>query len=104
MTPDSCSVLPSVTNMSLKECAKDLGIKVECRPIPYTEIKKFQAVAALGTAVVLTPVWEITRNQDVIRISDPDTVHPTLQKLYDRIQGIQYGLIKDTHHWCLEVK
>ena len=104
MTPDSKSVLPSVTNMSLKQCAKDLGIKVECRPIPYTEIKKFQAVAALGTAVVITPVWEITRNEDVIKISDPEVVHPILQKLYDTVQGIQYGVLKDKHKWCFEVK
>ena len=97
-------MLPSVTNMSLKQCAKDLGIKVECRPIPYTEIKKFQAVAALGTAVVITPVWEITRNKDVIKISDPTVVHPTLQKLYDTVQGIQYGVLKDKHKWCFEVK
>lgn len=104
VTPDSRSVLPSVTNMSLKQCAKDLGIKVECRPVPYSEIKKFQAVAALGTAVVITPVWEITRNKDVIKISEPEQVHPTLQALYDRVQGIQYGRIADKHHWCLEVK
>jgi branched-chain amino acid aminotransferase len=103
VTPDSTSVLPSVTNMSLKQCAEDLGIKVECRPIPYSEIKKFKAVAALGTAVVITPVWEITRNKDVIKISDPVEVHPLLQKLYDRVQGIQYGLVKDTHKWCFEV-
>ena len=47
VTPDSCSVLPSVTNMSLRQCAKDLGIKVEVRPVPYTEVKKLKAVAAL---------------------------------------------------------
>ena len=104
VTPDSNSVLPSVTNMSLKQCAKDLGIKVECRPIPYGEIKKLQAGAALGTAVVITPVWEITRGKDVIKISDPDVVHPTLQKLYDTVQGIQYGVLKDKHKWCFEVK
>ena len=104
VTPDSCSVLPSVTNMSLRQCAKDLGIKVEVRPVPYTEVKKLKAVAALGTAVVITPVWEITRGKDVIKVSDPEVVHPTLQKLYDRVQGIQYGLVEDTHKWCVEVK
>jgi branched-chain amino acid aminotransferase len=103
VTPDSPSILPSVTNMSLKQCAKDLGIKVECRPVPYTEIKSFEAVAALGTAVVITPVWEITRGKKVIKISDPDEVHPTLQKLYDRVQGIQYGTVADKHRWCFEV-
>jgi branched-chain amino acid aminotransferase len=104
VTPDSPSILPSVTNMSLKQCAKDLGIKVECRPVPYTEIKKFDAVAALGTAVVITPVWEITRGKNVVKISDPETVHTVLQKLYDRVQGIQYGTIADKHGWCFEVK
>jgi branched-chain amino acid aminotransferase len=104
VTPDSPSILPSITNMSLKQCAKDLGIKVECRPVPYTELKKFDAVAALGTAVVITPVWEITRGKNVIKISSPDEVHPILQKLYDRVRGIQYGTIADKHGWCFEVK
>ena len=104
VTPDSCSVLPSITNMSLKQCAADLGWKVECRPIPYEEIKEFAEVAACGTAVVVTPVWEITRGSDVIKISGQDEVGPHLQKLFDTVQGIQYGLIPDTHGWCHEVK
>ncbi len=104
VTPNSTSVLPSVTNMSLKVCAKDLGIKVECRQIEYKELKKFDAVAALGTAVVITPVWEITRGKEVIKISKNDVIHPILQKLYDTVQGIQYGTIKDKHGWCHEVK
>ena len=103
VTPDSCSVLPSVTNMSLKQCAADLGWKVECRPVPYEEIREFAEVAACGTAVVVTPVWEITRGSDVIKISDPEVVGPHLQTLYDAVQGIQYGVCEDTHGWCHEV-
>ncbi|MBR4894457.1 MAG: branched-chain amino acid aminotransferase, partial [Kiritimatiellae bacterium] len=45
VTPDSRSVLPSITNLSLMQCAEDLGWKVERRPIPYTEIKEFAEVA-----------------------------------------------------------
>ena len=104
VTPDSHSVLPSVTNMSLKQCAADLGWKVECRKVPYEEIKEFAEVAACGTAVVVTPVWEITRGSEVIKISDPDAVGPHLQKLYDTVQGIQYGRLPDTHGWCHEVR
>ena len=104
VTPDSCSVLPSVTNKSLCQVAADLGIPVERRKIPYAEIKRFKEVAALGTAVVITPVWEITRGKDVIKISEPDVVGPTLQKLYDTVQGIQYGTLPDKHGWCHEVK
>ena len=103
VTVDSCSVLPSVTNMTLLQVAADLGMKAERRQIRYDEIKDFAAVAALGTAVVITPVWEITRGEEVIKISDPEVVHPTLQKLYDTVQGIQYGRIPDTHGWCHEV-
>lgn len=103
VTPDSKSVLPSVTNMSLKQLAKDMGMKVEVRPIPFEEIATFKEVAACGTAVVVTPVWEITRGDRVIKISDPDTCGPTLQKLYDKVQGIQYGVLPDEHNWCFEV-
>ncbi len=99
VTPDSHSVLPSVTNMTLREIAADIGLKVEVRPVPYTEIPTFTEVAACGTAVVVTPVYEITRGSEVIRISDPDKPGPTLQKLYDTVQGIQYGRLPDTHGW-----
>ena len=104
VTPDSRSVLPSITNLSLMQCAEDLGWKVERRPIPYTEIKEFAEVAACGTAVVVTPVWEITRGDDVIVISDKDAVGEHLQKLYETVQGIQYGVLEDVHGWCHEVK
>ncbi|MBO6167573.1 MAG: branched-chain amino acid aminotransferase [Kiritimatiellae bacterium] len=104
VTPDSHSVLPSITNMSLKQCAADFGWKVECRPVPYEEIKEFAEVAACGTAVVVTPVYEITRGEEVIKISSPDEVGPHLQKLYDTVQGIQYGTLEDKHGWCHEVK
>ena len=104
VTPDSCSVLPSVTNMSLKQVAADLGWKVECRKIRYEEIKDFAEVAACGTAVVVTPVYEITRGKEVIKISDPKKPGAHLKKLFDTVQGIQYGRIKDTHGWCHEVK
>ena len=96
-------MLPSVTNMSLKQLAADLGIKVECRPVPFDEISEFAEVAACGTAVVITPVWEITRGDRVIKISDPDSCGLTLQKLYNTVQGIQYGTLPDTHNWCFEV-
>ncbi|MDD4017627.1 MAG: branched-chain amino acid aminotransferase [Kiritimatiellae bacterium] len=103
VTPDSHSVLPSVTNNTLKQIAADLGMKVESRPVPFEEIETFSEVAACGTAVVVTPVCEITRGATVIRFGDPDSCGPVLQKLYDTVQGIQYGVLPDTHGWCVEV-
>jgi branched-chain amino acid aminotransferase len=104
VTPDSNSVLPSVTNSTLKQIAADLGMKVEVRPVPFEEIETFAEIAACGTAVVVTPVCEITRGAKVIRISDPDVCGPVLQKLYDTVQGIQYGELPDTHGWCVEMQ
>jgi branched-chain amino acid aminotransferase len=103
VTPDSRSVLPSVTNNTLKQIAADLGMKVEVRPVPFEEIGTFVEIAACGTAVVVTPVCEITRGSHVFKISDPDGCGPVLQKLYETVQGIQYGELPDTHGWCCEV-
>jgi len=103
VTPDSPSVLPSVTNHTLKQIAADLGMRVEVRPVPFTEIETFAEVAACGTAVVVTPVCEVTRGRKVIRIGDPDGCGPVLQKLYNTVQGIQYGELPDTHGWCVGV-
>ncbi|MBO4288016.1 MAG: branched-chain amino acid aminotransferase [Kiritimatiellae bacterium] len=103
VTPDSPSVLPSVTNDTLRTIAADLGQKVEVRKIPFEEIETFSEVAACGTAVVVTPVWEITRGDKIIKICEPDTVGPHLQRLHDTVQDIQYGRIPDTHGWCYEL-
>jgi branched-chain amino acid aminotransferase len=103
VTPDSHSVLPSVTNNTLKQIAADLGMRVEVRPVPFEEVETFAEVAACGTAVVVTPVCEITRGDRVIKTGDPEGCGPVLQKLYDTVQGIQYGLLPDPHGWCVEV-
>jgi len=103
VTPDSCSILPSVTNNTLQQIAKDLGMSVEARAVPYDELPEFSEIAACGTAVVITPVYEITRGDRVIRVGAPDGCGPVLQKLYDTVQGIQYGVLPDRHGWCVEV-
>ena len=102
VTPDSHSVLPSVTNDTLRQIAADLGMRVEVRPVLFSEIGTFAEVAACGTAVVVTPVWEVTRGNQVFKTGDPDGCGPVLQKLYDTVQGIQYGVLPDKHGWCVE--
>lgn len=103
VTPDSTSILPSVTNNTLKQIAADLGLQVEVRPVPYAELPSFAEVGACGTAVVVTPVCEIVRGSAVIKIGSETGCGPVLQKLYETVQGIQYGELPDTHGWCCEV-
>lgn len=103
VTPDSASVLPSVTNDTLRQLAKDFGMRVETRPIPFDELATFSEIAACGTAVVVTPVYEITRGDTVVRIGDAEHCGPVVQRLFDAVQDIQYGRVPDEHGWCVEI-
>lgn len=104
VTPDSPSILPSVTNKTLKQIAADVGLNVEVRPVPFEELGTFSEIGACGTAVVITPVCEVRRGDTVIRIGSETGCGPVLQKLYGIVQGIQYGELPDTHGWCWEIK
>lgn len=103
VTPDSHSVLPSVTNNTLKQIAVDLGMGVETRPVPFEELESFAEIGACGTAVVVTPVSEITRGEKTIKLPTGDACGPILEKLYHTVQGIQYGELPDSHNWCVEL-
>ena len=103
VTPDSPSILPSVTNRTLMQLAKDMGMPVEVRPVPFEELASFAEIGACGTAVVVTPVCEIRRAGTVIRTGSETGCGPVLQKLYETVQGIQYGELADPYGWCVEV-
>ena len=101
ITPDSKSVLPSITNNSLMQVAQDLGITVERRPVMRAELGDLAEVAACGTAVVITPVSRIYDGDKVYEYGDK--VGATMQKIYDTLTGIQNGLVPDAHNWLTEV-
>jgi branched-chain amino acid aminotransferase len=103
VTPDSSSVLQSITNMSLMEVAKDMGIKVEKRPVEFSEIKDFVEVGACGTAVVISPIKRIVRGDEEIVINDLDGFGPVLERLYKRLIEIQYGEVEDKFGWTTVV-
>ncbi|MBR6270242.1 MAG: branched-chain amino acid aminotransferase [Bacteroidales bacterium] len=111
ITPDSTSVLPSITNKSLRTVAEEFGLKVERRKVYVEELAGFEEVNSCGTAVVITPICKIddkeTLEGDKIlrtyNIGDPEECGPVSRKLYERIVGIQKGLEADTYNWCLFV-
>ena len=59
ITPKSDSILPSITNKSLEQAARHLGMEVERRPVPVEELSTFEEAGECGTAVVITPVYQI---------------------------------------------
>ena len=104
VTTDSRSVLPSVTNMTLRQICEDEGRKVEVRHVPYEELKEFAEVAACGTAVVVTPVWQIVRGDETLTLGDPEKAGPVITDLFEKVQGIQYGERPDAHGWCVPIE
>jgi branched-chain amino acid aminotransferase len=103
VTPDSSSVLPSVTNKSLQDIARDFGLTVERRRIRADELADFAEVGACGTAVVITPVYSIQRGSTLFTFGKEHEAGPTLTRLYNEIKGIQYGEIDDRHGWMCRV-
>jgi branched-chain amino acid aminotransferase len=103
VTPESTSILGSITNKSLQVLAADFGLTVERRAIKVEEFDTFAEVGACGTAAVITPVYSITRGVKVYTFGKEKEAGPTLTKLYKELQGIQYGEIADRHKWMVKV-
>lgn len=109
ITPKSPSILPSITNASLRTVAEDLGMKVEMREIPLTEMAEVDEANSCGTAVVITPICRI---DDKVHLEDEQVAHsytfanecgPKSRKLYDQIIGFQKGTLEDRHNWIMFV-
>jgi branched-chain amino acid aminotransferase len=101
ITPESQSILPSITNMSLMVLAKDLGLTVERRKIHVDELGDFDEVGACGTAAVISPIKKIVDDAKglVYNYCKDGKPGPVSTKLYKLLQGIQYGDEPDTHGW-----
>lgn len=100
VTPKSPSVLPSITNMSLRQLAADMGMTVEERDVPLEELSTFEEVGACGTAAVISPVSKIFDMQTNKVYQYGEQVGPVSMKLYNLLQDIQYGRVEDKHGWC----
>lgn len=108
VTPESPAVLPSITNKSLLDLAeKAFGMPCERRPIALAEVESgaFAEVAAVGTAVVITPISEIVTSDGVATTigADVGVPGPTCAKLYERIRAIQTGDAEDEYGWTVAV-
>ena len=97
VTPKSDTILPSITRRSIVHVAKEyLGMEVEERDIPLTEIGEYEECGLCGTAAVISPVGTI---------DDHGTLHhyagfgPKIQKLYETLTGIQMGRIQAPEGW-----
>jgi branched-chain amino acid aminotransferase len=99
ITPKSCTILPSITNKSLEEIAKDLGLIVERRPVPLEELESFDEVGACGTAAIISPIGKIVDRETKKIYQYGKEVGPYSKKLYQTLRGIQEGEIEDKFGW-----
>jgi branched-chain amino acid aminotransferase len=101
ITPDSNTILPSITNMSLRQLAMDLGMKIELRHIAAEELGQFDEVGACGTAAVISPIKQIfdRDTNKVYEYCKDGKAGPVSTKLYERLRAIQNGDEPDPHEW-----
>ena len=106
VTPASESILPSITNMSIQQVCRDLGYKVEARPMPVEELDFLDEAAMCGTAAVIAPISKIDDLDEdkTYTILKDATPGPICTQLYNHLRGIQYGDIEDIHGWVTVIE
>lgn len=106
ITPDSGTILPSITNMSLRQIAKDIGLKVDLRSVLVEELGSFDEAGACGTAAIISPIGKIFDRSEnkTYEFATNGEAGPISKKLYKTLQGIQLGELEDTHGWTTIVE
>lgn len=100
ITPESHSILRSITNKSLMVLAeKEMGMTVEKRPVKIEEIYNFKEAGCCGTAAVITPVKSITYKDKTVTYCETDEPGENTIKLYNMLTGIQKGTVEDKYGW-----
>lgn len=123
VTPESTTVLDSITNQCLQTIAKHFfHMKIEKRRIHFDrEVHLFEEVAAVGTAVVITKVGEFCKNDRIFHVCKPrhrlhcqEITTPAenhaergegaeevgmLERLYNVYVQIQKGELPDVFQW-----
>lgn len=104
--PLSGSILPGITRDSVLQLAKDWGLDVLERPITIDEVVdanekgRLEEVFGTGTAAVISPVGSLYYQGHTITLNQGRTGELS-QKMFEVLQGIQYGHRPDSHGWVV---
>ena len=106
VTPDSETILPSIINMSLRQLAEDMGMKVEQRPVLIEELEEFEEAGACGTAAVITPIGVIHDRETgkTYTFGEEGKAGPVSEKLYKKLTAIQHGEEPDPYGWTTVIE
>ena len=100
-------VLDGVTRKSVIQIAKDLGIKIEVRPISIDELVNasnngsLKEIFGAGTAVVLIPITGFGYKNLDYKIESLENSYA--EKLKKTITDIQYNISDDPYNWRMEI-
>ncbi len=104
VTPKSPAILRSITNMSLRTLAADMGYTVEERIVQAEELGDFVEAGACGTAAVITPIEAIQfRGKEIVYLPDGKP-GPHCTELYNALTALQYGEAEDKYGWTEEIE
>jgi branched-chain amino acid aminotransferase len=104
VTPNSPSVLPGITRLSLIELAKSrLGLEVVEGDVLIDKLSDFKEAGACGTAAVITPIGGIEYKDKLHVFYSEKEVGPVTQKLYKELTGVQSGDVEAPEGWIVKV-
>lgn len=105
VTPNSTSILPSITKYSLLYVAEHyLGLKASEEDVLIDKLDDYLEAGACGTAAVISPIGSITHNGKKTIFHSETEVGPVTKKLYETLTGIQYGDVEAPEGWIVRVK
>ena len=102
------SILPGITRNSVIKLADHFGIKVVERRLSIEEVLNasnngtLKEAFASGTAAIVSPVGQIYFRGKEFIINNGQT-GPLVEKLYNEILQIQYGLKEDPFGWRVKI-
>ena len=94
ITPASDSILPSITNKSLMQLARDMGLEVEQRHITVDELETVDAVGEIDDL-------DTGKKYVIAKDGQPG---PVTTALYNRLRAIQNGDEADPYGWVTIVE
>lgn len=104
ITPESPSILPSITKYSLLYLAEQrLGLMVEQGDVYIDQLDQFKEAGACGTAAVISPIGGIQYGDTFHVFYSETEVGPVTKRLYDELVGIQFGDVEAPEGWIVKV-
>ena len=106
--PIDGSILDGITRRSVLQLVKDMGYRVEERPISVEELYQASESGLLkeafgtGTAAIITPVSELCYQNKPLVLSGGGIGELT-RKVYDTLTGIQRGAVNDPYGWAVKI-